>query len=73
MRFLELGLEVLKGFVYCLVGMCLGYIIGDEIQQRHLRAELRNACYEESVRRLGQDPDKLQNLVIEYQCRNAIP
>lgn len=58
---------------YLMVGLSLGYIVGDEINQRKLRAELRELCYEQALDRHGGDLDKLSSLVAQYQCRNAVP
>jgi hypothetical protein len=70
--FLALALA-LKIAAYALVGIALGYIIGDEIEQRKLRADLRSLCAEEFVARMGEPENEMAELIVAYQCRNAIP
>ncbi len=72
-RYLEILAMILKVACFALVGAALGYIIGDEIEQRKLRSDLRSLCQEEFISRMGEPQDELAELIIKYQCRNAIP
>jgi hypothetical protein len=72
-KYLEILAMILKIACFALVGLALGYIVGDEIEQRKLRADLRAICAEQFVERMGEPESELAELVVKYQCRNAIP
>lgn len=67
-----LGSALLAVF-FALTGVIFGYIAMDEIQQRSLRSALREACAEQMAARMGQPSNEMEELVVKYQCRNAIP
>jgi hypothetical protein len=66
-------LMVLKSIAYLAIALVAGFIMGDEFQERKLRAELRALCYEESLSRVGGDADELTSMIIKFQCRNTVP
>lgn len=70
--FLALALA-LKVAAYVIIGSAIGYLVGDEIEQRKLRADLRSLCAEEFVARMGEPENEMAELIVKYQCRNAIP
>ena len=64
---------VIKAICYLAIAGLVGCILGDEFQQRKLRADLRSLCYEQMLERMGGEANELQDAVIQYQCRNSIP
>ena len=73
MKYLTVASLVIKCIAYLAVGLALGYILGDEINQRKLRADLRQVCAEQFVEKMGKPENELAELIVQYQCRNAIP
>ena len=62
-----------KFLYYTVLGGAIGYLIGDEIQNRMQRAHLRQLCYIQQADELPDSPNEMQDAVIQYRCRNAIP
>lgn len=73
MIILDIALKVLQFVCYLAVAGMVGYVIGDEIHQRMTRQKLREVCYNQALERAGGKVDELGDLVITFQCRNAIP
>lgn len=64
---------VIKGISVAILGLCFGYLLADELSQRALRAELRDACITEYNSQLPPEvQDAMKNLVA-FKCRSAIP
>lgn len=73
MKYLKYVSLAIKSVALIVLAAALGYVLGDEIEQRKLRAELRAVCFEQTAAQFGGEVDELGELVINYQCRNAIP
>lgn len=73
MKYLRHLALVMKSAAYLAIALAIGYVLGDEINQRKLRADLRAVCYEQSMGRFNGEVDELTDLVIQFQCRNAVP
>jgi hypothetical protein len=56
-----------------ILGLALGFLLADEVSQRMVRAELRDACKSQYN---AQIPPELQEglaNMVEFKCRSAIP
>lgn len=73
MKYLSYLALVIKYLAFLAFAAVVGYIAGDELEQRKLRADLRAVCAEQFVERMGEPENELAELIVKYQCRNAIP
>lgn len=73
MKYLSYLALVIKYLAFLIFAAVVGYIAGDELEQRKLRADLRAVCAEQFVERMGEPENELAELIVKYQCRNAIP
>lgn len=73
MKYLSYLALVIKYLAFLAFAAVIGYIAGDELEQRKLRADLRAVCAEQFVERMGEPENELAELIVKYQCRNAIP
>ena len=73
MKYLSYLALVIKYLAFLIFAAVVGYIAGDELEQRKLRADLRAVCTEQFVERMGEPENELAELIVKYQCRNAIP
>lgn len=67
------AIQLIKGICYLGLAGAAGYIAGDEISNRAERAKLREFCYVQQADALPDSPNEMQDLIIKYRCRNAIP
>ncbi len=56
-----------------LIGLALGVILGDELNQRLDRARLRSSCYEFNLAQAGGVLSPGDELRVEVSCRQAVP
>ena len=63
----------LKSLSLALVALIIGAIAADEFFNRLEIQEMRSSCYENSSASLSEKPNPMQDIMIRFQCRNAIP
>ena len=73
MKYLKYLSLAIKSLALPILAAAASYVLGDEIQQRKLRADLRSVCAEQFIERMGEPENELAELIVKYQCRNAIP
>jgi hypothetical protein len=66
-------IHAVKLLCYVGIAAAMGYLLGDEIQNRMQRTSLRHFCYVQQADELPDSPNELEDAVIQYRCRNAIP
>jgi hypothetical protein len=66
-------LYFLKSLSFAIIALVIGAIAADELANRMERKEMRSSCYENSSASLSEKPNPMQDIMIRFQCRNAIP
>ncbi len=63
----------LRSLSFAIIALVIGAIAADELMNRLERQEMRSSCYENSSASLAEKPNPMQDIMIRFQCRNAIP